>query len=172
MAARSIRNPEIAALTGTTHAQNFDSAAAALVADGVTVPSGTTHVWDVPSGAIFALPHRIRRHTHHFYGPRRQRGGRYGNARQRKSNSNGSRRQRDGGCHVSGGYPRVSPGLRLDLAQFVRRLPAWARILWWAGRPAMYFRKPHLRACSPAVLRSSCAGRISQPPTIKKRRKP
>jgi hypothetical protein len=47
--ARSLRNPEIAALTGTTHAQNFDAAALSFAGEGITVPAGTTHVWDVPS---------------------------------------------------------------------------------------------------------------------------
>ena len=48
-AARSLRNPEISALAGSAHAQNFAAATTAVLGDGTTVPAGTTHVWELPS---------------------------------------------------------------------------------------------------------------------------
>jgi len=48
-AARSLRNPEISALAGSAHAQNFAEATTSVLGDGTTVPAGTTHVWELPS---------------------------------------------------------------------------------------------------------------------------
>jgi hypothetical protein len=48
---RTLRNPEIAALTGTAHTANFDAAAGSLAGNGVTLPAGTTHIWEMTSPA-------------------------------------------------------------------------------------------------------------------------
>jgi len=46
-AARTVRNPDLGVLAGISHAQNFASVTANLMGNGVTVPAGTTHVWEV-----------------------------------------------------------------------------------------------------------------------------
>jgi hypothetical protein len=50
-AARTLRNPAVSALTGTAHSANFDAASKNLTGDGVLVPAGTTHVWEMPAPA-------------------------------------------------------------------------------------------------------------------------
>lgn len=45
-AARTVRNPDLGALAGASHAQNFASVTGNLMGKGVTVPAGTTHVWE------------------------------------------------------------------------------------------------------------------------------
>ena len=45
---RTMRNLELSALAGVTHAANFDLAANNLMGDGLVVPAGTTHLWDAP----------------------------------------------------------------------------------------------------------------------------
>jgi hypothetical protein len=50
--ARALRNPELSALTGTAHSANFQDAARDLAADGVTLPSGTTHLWEIASSSF------------------------------------------------------------------------------------------------------------------------
>jgi hypothetical protein len=47
--ARTVRNADLGALSGNAHTQAFASAASNFTGDGITVPAGTTHVWEVPS---------------------------------------------------------------------------------------------------------------------------
>jgi len=51
-AARTLRNPGLGALAGAAHTEVFNSAASSLSAKGITVPSGTTHVWELPSSGF------------------------------------------------------------------------------------------------------------------------
>ena len=46
--ARAIRNADLGAATGHAHQQALEQAAADLVAAGVTLAAGATHLWDVP----------------------------------------------------------------------------------------------------------------------------
>jgi len=48
-AARTLRNPDLGVLAGRAHGETFAAAAAVLAGNGIVVPSGTTHVWEVPS---------------------------------------------------------------------------------------------------------------------------
>jgi hypothetical protein len=47
--ARAIRNADMGAATGPAHQQALAQASAALVAGGVTLGAGATHLWDVPA---------------------------------------------------------------------------------------------------------------------------
>jgi len=47
-AARTLKNPDLGALSGKAHSDNFSAAAKSILGGGVTVPAGTTHVWEVP----------------------------------------------------------------------------------------------------------------------------
>jgi len=47
---RTLHNPEIGASTGPGHFPAFQKAAADLVREGVVLPSGGSHVWDLPDG--------------------------------------------------------------------------------------------------------------------------
>lgn len=47
-APRVLHHPETGMLLGRRHADRFVQAAAALRSPGVTLPSGTTHIWDLP----------------------------------------------------------------------------------------------------------------------------
>ena len=47
--ARVLHHPETGILLGKTHANNMVQAAAELVRGGVTLPAGTTHIWDLPA---------------------------------------------------------------------------------------------------------------------------
>jgi hypothetical protein len=55
LAARTVRNPDIGALAGVAHAQTFAGVTASFMGDGITVPSGTTHVWEIPSPAYLLM---------------------------------------------------------------------------------------------------------------------
>jgi hypothetical protein len=50
-AARTVRNPDVGALAGTSHARSFADAALNLTGKGVTVPAGTTHIWELPASS-------------------------------------------------------------------------------------------------------------------------
>ena len=52
LAGRSLRNPELGALTGTAHARAFAAAEKLALGDGVTVPAGTTHLWELPGTGV------------------------------------------------------------------------------------------------------------------------
>jgi hypothetical protein len=47
-----LRNPDLGALSGKAHVDNFSAAAKSIIGGGVTVPAGTTHVWDVPQASF------------------------------------------------------------------------------------------------------------------------
>jgi hypothetical protein len=51
LASRTLRNPGLGALAGSAHAKVFTDATANIAAKGITVPSGTTHVWELSSPA-------------------------------------------------------------------------------------------------------------------------
>jgi hypothetical protein len=55
IAARTVRNPDVGALAGVSQAHDFAGAAAKLMGTGVTVPAGTTHVWELPSSSYTLL---------------------------------------------------------------------------------------------------------------------
>jgi hypothetical protein len=48
IARRSIQHPETGLLAGAAHGADLDKAASQLLGAGVLLPSGATHVWDVP----------------------------------------------------------------------------------------------------------------------------
>ncbi|HVT99728.1 MAG TPA: DUF6603 domain-containing protein, partial [Acidobacteriaceae bacterium] len=50
---RSLRNPAVGALSGIAHADAFSKAATQVAGDGVTVPAGTTHIWELPDTGYF-----------------------------------------------------------------------------------------------------------------------
>jgi thiamine phosphate synthase YjbQ (UPF0047 family) len=47
---RVVTNSETSTLAGPVHARNFAAAAEMLVKEGVVVPAGATHIWEVPPG--------------------------------------------------------------------------------------------------------------------------
>ena len=47
MGTRTLRSPDVS-LLGSAHARKFDAAGKAVVGDGVVVPVGVTHLWDLP----------------------------------------------------------------------------------------------------------------------------
>ncbi len=55
VAPRNLHNPETGLLPGIAHAQDMAQAAKLLLGDGVVIPSGTTHVWDLPAQASYSL---------------------------------------------------------------------------------------------------------------------
>jgi hypothetical protein len=52
---RTLRNPELSALSGVTQSAQLDAAAKSFLADGVTIPAGTTHLWEYPGNFSLAL---------------------------------------------------------------------------------------------------------------------
>ena len=52
LAGRSLRNPELAALTGTAQARAFAVAAELALGEGITLPAGTTHLWELPGTGV------------------------------------------------------------------------------------------------------------------------
>jgi hypothetical protein len=52
-AARTLRNSDSGALTGATHTANFAAAAKSLTGNGVAIPAGVTHVWELAGAASF-----------------------------------------------------------------------------------------------------------------------
>lgn len=48
--ARNLRSPELGWTSGSAHIQQLSQALAALTGNGVAVPAGTTHLWDIPVG--------------------------------------------------------------------------------------------------------------------------
>ena len=54
--ARTLRNPDLGALTGAADSANFSAAARSMIGKGVAVPAGATHVWELPAAnAAFEL---------------------------------------------------------------------------------------------------------------------
>jgi hypothetical protein len=51
LSARAIRNADLGAATGLAHQQALAQAATALLAGGVTLGAGATHLWDIPDDA-------------------------------------------------------------------------------------------------------------------------
>ncbi len=51
-AARALRSSELGTLNGRLHSDNFAASVKSLVGDGVTLPVGTTHVWDVATASF------------------------------------------------------------------------------------------------------------------------
>ncbi len=62
-AARTLRSPQVAALSGRVHAENFEAATQAIMSQGVDIPAGATHVWELPdeSFELEALGHDVVR---------------------------------------------------------------------------------------------------------------
>ncbi len=56
-AASTLRSPEVGWASGTGHQQELTNALASFKGNGITVPAGTVHIWDVPAGR----PGRARR---------------------------------------------------------------------------------------------------------------
>jgi hypothetical protein len=54
-APRTLRHPDLAALSGRAHTTNFEAAAQSLLGDGITVPAGTTHIWELARKTDFAI---------------------------------------------------------------------------------------------------------------------
>jgi len=50
--ARTLRNPDLAALTGASHSTAFAAAANFILSNGVTVPAGATHLWELPGDSF------------------------------------------------------------------------------------------------------------------------
>jgi hypothetical protein len=46
----TLRSPEIGWASGTGHQTEIQNALASLQTNGLTIPAGTTHIWDVPAG--------------------------------------------------------------------------------------------------------------------------
>jgi hypothetical protein len=55
VAARTIHNPETSLLSGIAHSAQFNEAQKLFLGDGVLLPSGTTHVWDLPAGVPYSV---------------------------------------------------------------------------------------------------------------------
>ena len=52
---RTLHHPETGILTGKAHLPAFQKAGSIVLGEGVVVPSGTTHVWDLPADGGFVL---------------------------------------------------------------------------------------------------------------------
>src|SRR5215831_18743185 len=52
---RTIHNPETGLLTARGHREAFEKAAAQVLGDGVILPSGVTHIWDIPVDASYTI---------------------------------------------------------------------------------------------------------------------
>ena len=50
--ARTLRNPDVGALTGAAHSTLFAAAAKSILGNGVTVPAGATHLWELPGDSF------------------------------------------------------------------------------------------------------------------------
>ncbi len=55
IAPRNLHNPETGILPGVAHAADMIQAVKFLLGDGVLIPSGTTHVWDLPAQASYSF---------------------------------------------------------------------------------------------------------------------
>jgi hypothetical protein len=54
-APRTLRSPELGWTSGSAHQQQWNAAAQNLASNGVEVPAGATHLWDVPVGTASEL---------------------------------------------------------------------------------------------------------------------
>ena len=53
--ARNLHHPETSHLPGVAHSTEMSAAAKLVMGDGVLVPAGTTHVWDLPADIPFSV---------------------------------------------------------------------------------------------------------------------
>jgi hypothetical protein len=50
---RTVLSPQLGICSSVLHSKEFEKAAEMVLGEGVAIPAGTTHVWEIPSGKMF-----------------------------------------------------------------------------------------------------------------------